>query len=96
MTQNGAEVGELSAVSIDDQGYVIASFTNGEERRLYQLPIATFANPAGLDPRSGNVYAQTDASGEYNLRVAGEAAPASWPLPRSRRPMSISPRNSPR
>ena len=57
--------------SIDDQGYVIASFTNGEERRLYQLPIATFANPAGLDPRSGNVYAQTDASGEFNLRVAG-------------------------
>jgi flagellar hook protein FlgE len=72
VTQNGAEVGELSAVSIDDQGYVIASFTNGEERRLYQLPIATFANPTALDPRSGNVYAQTDASGEYNLRIAGE------------------------
>jgi flagellar hook protein FlgE len=72
VTQNGAEVGELSAVSIDDQGHVIASFTNGEERRLYRLPIATFANPAALDPRSGNVYAQTDASGEYNLRTAGD------------------------
>lgn len=72
VTQNGAEVGELSEVAIDDEGYVIASFTNGENRRLYQLPIATFANPSGLDPRSGNVYAQTDASGEYNLRIAGE------------------------
>ena len=71
VNQNGAEVGELSAVSIDDQGYVIASFTNGEERRLYRLPIATFANPAALDPRSGNVFAQTDASGEFNLREAG-------------------------
>ena len=70
--QNGAEVGELSAVSLDDKGYVIASFTNGEERRLYQLPIATFANPAALDPRSGNVYAQTDGSGEFNLRIAGK------------------------
>ena len=72
VNQNGAEVGELSSVSIDDQGYVIASFTNGEERRLYRLPVATFANPAALDPRSGNVYASTDASGEFNLREAGK------------------------
>ena len=69
--QNGAEVGELNGVRIDEQGFVIASFTNGEERRLYQLPLATFANPAGLDPRSGNVFAQTERSGEFNLRVAG-------------------------
>ncbi len=69
--QNGAEVGELNGVRIDESGFVIASFTNGEERRLYQLPLATFANPAGLDPRSGNVFAQTERSGEFNLRVAG-------------------------
>ena len=69
--QNGAEVGELNGVRIDETGYIIASFTNGEERRLYQLPLATFANPAGLDPRSGNIFAQTERSGEYNLRVAG-------------------------
>lgn len=66
--QNGAEVGQLSRVSIDEQGYVVASFTNGAQRRIYRLPIATFANPSGLDPRSGNVFAETDASGEYNLR----------------------------
>jgi flagellar hook protein FlgE len=69
--QNGAEVGELNGVRIDEAGYIIASFTNGEERRLYQLPVATFANPAGLDPRSGNVFAQTERSGEFNMRVAG-------------------------
>ena len=69
--QNGAEVGELNGVSISEEGYVVASFTNGEERRLYRLPVATFANPAALDPRSGNVFSQTDASGEYNLRFAG-------------------------
>jgi flagellar hook protein FlgE len=69
--QNGAEVGELNGVSINDEGYVVASFTNGQERKLYQLPLATFANPAGLAPRSGNVFAQTDQSGEFNLRVAG-------------------------
>ena len=97
VTQNGAEVGELSEVSIDDQGYVIASFTNGENRRLYQLPIATFANPSGLDPRSGNVYAQTDAVGRIqSARSPARGAPASWPHPRSRRRTSTWPRNSPR
>ncbi|MEZ5863412.1 MAG: flagellar hook protein FlgE [Geminicoccaceae bacterium] len=69
--QNGAEVGELNGVRLDEEGFVIASFTNGKERRLYQLPLATFANPAALDPRSGNVFSQTDDSGEFNLRVAG-------------------------
>jgi flagellar hook protein FlgE len=71
VTQNGAEVGELNGVRIDEEGFVIASFTNGEERRLYKLPVATFPNPAALDPRSGNVYSQTDVAGEFNLRHAG-------------------------
>lgn len=71
VVQNGAEVGELNGVSINDEGFVVASFSNGEQRHLYRLPIATFANPAALDARSGNVYAQADASGEFNLRFAG-------------------------
>jgi flagellar hook protein FlgE len=50
---------------------VIASFTNGATQKIYKLPIATFANPLALDPRTGNVYAQTTASGEFNLRDAG-------------------------
>jgi flagellar hook protein FlgE len=71
VNQNGAELGQRTGVSIDEEGYVIASFSNGEFRRLYKLPIATFANPNGLQARSGNVYAQTTDSGEYNLREAG-------------------------
>ncbi|TVQ33332.1 MAG: flagellar hook protein FlgE [Geminicoccaceae bacterium] len=71
VNQNGAEVGELNGVMIDELGFVKASFTNGEERRLYRLPVATFPNPAALDPRSGNVYAATDLAGQFNLRFAG-------------------------
>jgi flagellar hook protein FlgE len=74
VNQNGAEVGQLNGVSIDASGYVVASFTNGEQRRLYQLPLATFANPGGLDPRSGNAYGQSDLSGAFNLRVPGTGA----------------------
>jgi flagellar hook protein FlgE len=72
VTQNGAEVGELNSVSIDEDGYVIAGFTNGETQKLYKLPVATFANPLALDTRTGNVYAETVASGAFNLRQAGQ------------------------
>ena len=69
VTQNGAEVGELNGVAIDEEGYGSRFPANGEQRRLY-LPIATFASPGALEAHSGNV-AQTDASGEFNLRAAG-------------------------
>lgn len=71
--QNGAEVGQLSGVSMDENGFVIAHFTNGATQKIYKLPISTFANSLGLAPRSGNVYAQTSASGEFNLRDAGDS-----------------------
>jgi flagellar hook protein FlgE len=70
LNQNGSEVGQLNGVNIDDDGFVIASFNNGETRRLYKLPIATFADPTELAARDGNVFAQTDSSGEFNLREA--------------------------
>jgi flagellar hook protein FlgE len=71
VAQNGAEVGEMNGVSIDADGQVIVSFTNGQTRELYKLPIATFSNPSGLDPRTGNVYAQTEISGVVNMRESG-------------------------
>ncbi|MEZ5930540.1 MAG: flagellar hook protein FlgE [Alphaproteobacteria bacterium] len=71
VNQNGADVGQLNGVSINDEGFVIASFSNGEQKKLYKLPIANFANPLALDPRSGNVYGETVASGTFNLREAG-------------------------
>ncbi|MFM9891143.1 MAG: flagellar hook-basal body complex protein [Rickettsiales bacterium] len=69
--QNGAPVGQLVSVAIDGQGILTASYSNGQTQRLFQLPLADFANPDGLDARSGNVYTQSQASGEVNLRVAG-------------------------
>ena len=71
VNQNGAPVGELIGVNIDEEGYIIASYSNGETQRLYKLPVADFSNPNGLTAKSGNVYAQSQASGEVNLREAG-------------------------
>ena len=71
VNQNGADVGQLNGVSINDDGFVIASFSNGEQKKLYKLPIANFANPLALNPRTGNVYNETVSSGTFNLREAG-------------------------
>jgi flagellar hook protein FlgE len=73
VNQNGAGLGLKTGIAIDNQGYVVASFSNGEFRKLYKLPLATFANPDGLDAKTGNVFAQSSASGEYNLREAGDS-----------------------
>lgn len=70
--QNGAPVGELVSITIDEEGFVIASYDNGESRSLYKLPVADFSNPNGLRPISGNVYAETRDSGSVVLREAGQ------------------------
>lgn len=69
--QNGAPVGELVSVIIDEDGFVIASYNNGETQNLYRLPIAEFTNPNGLRAITGNVFAETRDSGTVNLREAG-------------------------
>jgi flagellar hook protein FlgE len=69
--QNGSPVGELTGVSIDNSGFVIASFSNGQTQKLYQVPLASVNNPDGLESVSGNAYEQTLASGIANLEFAG-------------------------
>jgi flagellar hook protein FlgE len=68
--QDGAPVGLRTGVFIDQDGFVTATFSNGAVRKIYQLPIATFADPNSLRARNGNAYQQTTQSGEFNLRVA--------------------------
>jgi flagellar hook protein FlgE len=72
--QNGAPSGQLSSVQINKEGFVIANFTNGESRQVYRLPLASFPNANGLEASSGNVYSQSDASGEFSLNRVGDAA----------------------
>ena len=69
--QNGAPVGQLVSVAIDGEGVVVASYSNGQTQSLFQLPLADFSNPNGLQAVTGNVFAQTRESGEVNLREAG-------------------------
>lgn len=71
LTQNGKQFGSLTGVSINEYGVFTALFDNGETRELYQVPTVTFNNPNGLQPKTGNVYQQTDYSGLPIAHVPG-------------------------
>ncbi|WP_029009295.1 flagellar hook protein FlgE [Azospirillum halopraeferens] len=70
--QNGYKPGTFSGTRIDENGIVRAVFDNGESRAIYQIPIATFPNPNGLDSETGNLFKATAEAGAYQLRTAGD------------------------
>jgi len=67
---DGALFGSLSGVSIDNNGYVTAQFSNGLTQKIYKLPLATFANPDGLNAITGNAYAASEQSGNSTVSEA--------------------------
>ncbi|MBL8779831.1 MAG: flagellar hook-basal body complex protein, partial [Alphaproteobacteria bacterium] len=67
---NGTLFGGLTGVRVDEQGYVIALFNNGVEKRMYKLPVATFLNADGLGPLNGNSYRATVESGGASFKNA--------------------------
>lgn len=72
ISRDGAEVGLRTGVSIDSEGFVVASYSNGATQKLWKIPVATFANPNELQARNGSAYGQTTASGEFTLREANK------------------------
>ena len=69
---DGSAFGNLVGVNIDRDGFVLANFTNGVTRKIYKLPIATFANANGLIAADGGAYKETNQSGALSLREAGK------------------------
>ena len=67
---NGALFGAFEAVYINEEGTVIAKFDNGTSQEIYKIPVATFANPNGLQSRDGNAFDETPESGIFTLREA--------------------------
>ncbi len=71
VVQDGYTTGELAGLEIDDQGMLIARYTNGQTRTQGQLVLATFANQQGLKPLGDTAWAQSSASGEPVIGVPG-------------------------
>ncbi len=69
--QNGYGAGNFSGVSIDDEGNVIASYSNGETRKIAALTLARFINPLGLSMEGSNLFTATTNSGAPRIGIPG-------------------------
>ena len=64
ISQDGNAAGSLENISIDEDGYVVGIFSNGETKRLYRIALATFTNPWNLEKVGNNLYTVTGSSGQ--------------------------------
>ena len=72
LTQNGYAPGQLSGITIDKSGVLMARYTNGQSKPAGQIEIADFRNPQGLQPMGGNAWSATYASGNPVVGVPGD------------------------
>lgn len=75
--QNGVSAGQFTSISINEEGFISANFTNGEVKQIYQIPIVLVANANLLREISGGVYSTTQGSGDPNLKVVGNGGAGS-------------------
>jgi len=70
-TQNGVQYGQLTGVTVNTAGEVIAAYDNGQKVPIYKIPVVTFPNENGLTAMTDDVYQQSSLSGTYTLNPAG-------------------------
>jgi flagellar hook protein FlgE len=71
VAQDGYGAGGLTSVSVDQNGILSATFDNGQTRPLFQLSIARFPNPEGLESAGNQIFRATIASGPAAIATAG-------------------------
>lgn len=70
-TQDGLPAGQLTGVSINDQGVISANFSNGGTTPLGQVALSNFANTNGLAKLGNTTWGPTASSGSATAGVAG-------------------------
>ncbi len=72
ITKDGSPVGNLTAVEIDENGYLTATYDTGFTRRIYQIPLVDVPNPNGLIAMNNQTYQISPNSGSFFLWDAGD------------------------
>ena len=70
LTQNGYQAGILSNITVGQDGTITGSFTNGQQKALAQVALATFQNEQGLNRIGSNFFQQTANSGLAQVGTA--------------------------
>lgn len=69
--QNGYAAGELTNVTINGDGIVVASYSNGRQINISQLVLAKFQNPGGLQLAGANRYIASSEVGTIRVGLPG-------------------------
>lgn len=72
-TQDGYTSGSYKGFSVDGNGIVEASFSNGQNEVVGQVAVASVANQQGLQATNNTAYVATLASGSAVIGTAGNA-----------------------
>lgn len=62
----GNMAGTLSGFTIQQDGQIFGTYSNGDKKLLGQIAFATFTNPSGLESVGNSMYAATKNSGDFD------------------------------
>lgn len=72
ISKDGSPVGNLTEVTVDEAGFLKATYDTGFTRTLYQIPLVDVPNINGLSAGSDQTYMISTNSGSFYLWDAGE------------------------
>ena len=71
--QDGYKMGYLENFKIDSNGVITGVYTNGTNREIGQIAMATFTNDRGLEKAGDNTFVETNNSGMARIGESGIA-----------------------
>ena len=71
--QDGYTMGYLDTFKIDQAGQITAVYSNGSNRTIGQMALASFTNPSGLEKVGETNFVQSNNSGMANIGPSGIA-----------------------
>ena len=71
VSKDGAPLGDLASVEIDENGFLQAVYDTGLRRTLYQIPVGDVPNMNGLTALDGQAFSVSSSSGSLYLWDAG-------------------------
>ena len=74
LSQNGSAAANLSDLNIDQYGYIVGVFSNGQSKQLAQILIGTFPNLNGLISKGENMYQVSANTGDVLIADPGDAS----------------------
>jgi flagellar hook protein FlgE len=70
LVQDGFTTGTLTGLAVSDKGVIEGLFNNGQSDDLYQVTLADFLAPSGLNREGANLFSQSEESGQEVLGLA--------------------------